>query len=91
MRKQYFSVALLLLSLSASVFGAQEYGKRVLVLVENVAFSSTYSQYLDSIKQQGFVIEQRSALDPNLHLREWDNWKYDKLIVFASGINGVLL
>ena len=61
---------------------------KVLVLFESVAYASTYSQYLDQIWQQGYEVEQRSATDPDLHLREWDDWKYEKLIIFASGIKG---
>ena len=60
--------------------------RRVLALFESVADTSSYSQYLDEVRRQGYVIERRSATDPNLHLREWDDWKYDNLIIFASGI-----
>lgn len=62
---------------------------KVLTLFESVAYASSYSQYLDQIRKQGYEIEQRSALDPDLHLREWDDWKYEKLIIFASGIKGL--
>lgn len=78
--------AALLLGLYVGASAASE-GK-VLVLIENIPFSSTYSQYLDSIRQLGYDIEQRSASDPTLHLREWDDWLYSKLIIFASGISG---
>ena len=61
---------------------------KVLTLFESVAYASTYSQYLDHVRKQGYEIEQRSATDPDLHLREWDDWKYEKLIIFASGIKG---
>lgn len=62
--------------------------RKVLALFETVAYSSSYSLYLERIKAQGYQIERRSASDPSLHLREWDTWKYDKLIIFASGIKG---
>ena len=80
-------VALLLVA-SARSENLEGKEPRVLAIFETVAFSSAYSQYLDRIKEQGYVIERRSALDPTLHLREWDTWKYDKLIIFASGIKG---
>lgn len=61
---------------------------KVLVLVEDVAFSSRYGQYLEQVRGLGYEIETRSATDKDLHLREWDAWLYSKLIIFASGIKG---
>lgn len=80
--------ALLLLCTLLRASTAEVQGQKVLVLFESVAYSSSYSEYLDGIRRQGYEIEQRSALDPNLHLREWDHWKYDKLIILASGVKG---
>jgi oligosaccharyltransferase complex subunit beta len=66
--------------------GAADNSKKVLALFESLENSSSYAQYLGRIKEQGYEIEQRSATDPKLHLREWNTWKYGKLIIFASGI-----
>lgn len=55
-------------------------------MFESLENSNSFSQYLDRVKEQGYEIEQRSATDPKLHLREWDTWKFSKLIIFASGI-----
>ncbi len=73
--------------LASAVEGAEP---RVLALFESPAYASSYSQYLDRIQKQGYEIEQRSAVDPDLHLREWDAWKYEKLIIFASSIKGIV-
>ena len=78
-------IATLILATCSQV-GATESSKKALVLFESLENSSSFSQYLDRIKEQGYEIEQRSATDPKLHLREWDTWKYSKLIIFASGI-----
>ena len=83
-----FSALLLAAILLASAVEGEK--SKVLVLHESVAYASTYSQYLDRIRRQGYEIEQRSATDPDLHLREWDDWKYQKLIIFASGIKGAI-
>ena len=78
------SVPLILLCNS---FAAASKGT-VLVLFEEVAVTNSYSQYLEHIKGLGYEIEKTSASDKGLHLREWDDWKYSKLIIFASGTQG---
>jgi len=75
---------------TCSQFGAADSSKKVLVLFESLENSNSFSQYLDRVKEQGYEIEQRSATDPKLHLREWDTWKFSKLIIFASGIKSEL-
>lgn len=80
------TVVACLIALTFSLGSAADSSNKVLVLVESLENSSTFVQYLERIKEQGYEIEQRSATDPKLHLREWDTWKYTKLIIFASGI-----
>ena len=80
-----------LILLTCSQVSAADSSKKVLVLFESLENSSSFSQYLDRIKDQGYEIEQRSATDSKLHLREWDTWKYSKLIIFASGIKSEAL
>lgn len=63
---------------------------RALVLIEDLARSSQFDQYLESVKRLGYEVERRSAADKDLRLRNWDDWLYDKLIILASGVQGML-
>ena len=60
----------------------------VLVLVEDASVRSTHSIFLDDLRQQGWKVSIRSAEDKTLRLRDWDDWLYSKIAIFASSIPG---
>ena len=63
----------------------------VLVLVEDASVRSTHSVFLDDLRQQGWKLTVKSAEDKTLRLRDWDDWLYSKIAIFASTIPGQAL
>jgi len=75
----------LLLLLRVAAAAAQP---RVLVLLEDLTIRNTHSAYFHALAQDGFSLEFKLATGKGLRLREWDDWLYDKLIVFAPSVAG---
>ena len=61
---------------------------RVLTLFDDIKQADQVTQFLQDVEGLGFEIEKRSTTDPELHLRSWDDWRYEKLIIFSSGSKG---
>ena len=61
---------------------------KVLVLLENLAIRNTHSEYFQSLTEAGNSLDFRLAESKGLRLREWDDWLYDKLIIFAPSVTG---
>eukprot|EP00884_Botryococcus_braunii_P008365 jgi/Botrbrau1/1752/Bobra.0217s0010.1 len=60
--------------------------EKVLVLLEDLSIKNTHSLYFNSLTQSGFDLTFRRVDDRSLRLREWDNWVYDKLVLFAANV-----
>ena len=74
----------LLAACALQCYAAQD----VLVLVEDASVRSTHSVFLDDLRQQGWKLTVKSAEDKTLRLRDWDDWLYSKIAIFASTIPG---
>ena len=61
---------------------------KVLVLLEDLAIRNTHSEYFQGLTQAGNSLDFKLAESKGLRLREWDDWLYDKLIVFAPSVAG---
>ncbi len=80
-------VALLVtLCLGVSLSNASQ--QKALVLLEDLALKSTHSLYFKAIQDDGFDLTFRRVDDKSLRLREWDQWLYDKLVIFAADVAG---
>ena len=77
-------LALFLFS-SAQAIG---HGKRVLALLEDTAIKSTHSLFFNSLTSRGYQITYSAANAPELDIKDWDVYLYDKIIVFASNTPG---
>ena len=62
--------------------------KKVLVLLEEPSLRASHSVFFGDLRKQGFNLHIRSAEDKSLRLRDWDDWLYGKLIIFASKLQG---
>lgn len=73
-----------------SLFAAcrAETARHVLALFDDASASKEYSQFLKNIEELGYSVSVRDATAGDLHLRSWDNWQYDRLIIFSSGTKG---
>lgn len=60
----------------------------VLVLYDDPLIRSTHSKYLDGLQSQGHTVTIRSVTDSSIKLKDWDDWRYEKLIIFAPSATG---
>ena len=73
--------AVLCLSLMAMASGD---GKKVLVLLEDLAMKDSHSAFLKDLKSRGYELEVKAVADSSNRLRDWDEWAYDKLAILGS-------
>ena len=66
-------------------------GKRVLALLDDTAIKSTHSTFFNSLTSRGYQITYSAANSPELAIKDWDVYLYDKIIVFASNTPGTTL
>lgn len=69
------------------LFGGSEavgQGKRVLALLDDTALKSTHSLFFNSLTSHGYQLTYSAASAPDLSIKNWDVYLYDKIIVFAS-------
>lgn len=78
-----------LLLLAAFVVGAAADQQRVLVLLEDMTVKNTHSLLFNSLASPGNKLEFKSVTDSSIKLRDYDRWLYDKLVIFASGVNSL--
>uniref|UniRef100_A0A0D9WWR8 Dolichyl-diphosphooligosaccharide--protein glycosyltransferase 48 kDa subunit n=1 Tax=Leersia perrieri TaxID=77586 RepID=A0A0D9WWR8_9ORYZ len=76
------AVLLLLGSAAAEEEGGPR-GKRLLVLVDDLAVRSSHSAFFGSLQGRGFDLEFRLADDPKLSLHRYGQYLYDGLLLFA--------
>ena len=76
--------AILLLAALCSCAAAS----KVLVLYDDPLIRSTHSRFLSGLHSQGHTVTIKSVTDGSLKLRDWDEWLYEKLIIFAPGAAG---
>lgn len=63
-------------------------GKRVLALLDDTALKSTHSLFFNSLSSRDYQVTYSAANAPDLAIKDWDVYLYDKIIVFASNIPG---
>lgn len=61
---------------------------KVLVLYDDPLVRSTHSRYFAGLQSQGHTVTVKSATDGSLKLKDWDDWMYEKLILFAPSATG---
>ena len=78
-------VLLLLLALAAAAAAAEEgpRGRRLLVLLDDLAVRSSHSAFFGSLQARGFDLDFRLADDPKLSLHRYGQYLYDGLVLFA--------
>ena len=81
--------ALLLLFWTAAAVQAS--GQNVLVILDDPSIKHTHSTYLEDLATRGYDLTFRTVGDRKLQVRDWDDWLYDQLIVFAPSATGELL
>lgn len=66
-------------------------GRRVLALLDDTAFKSTHSVFFNSLSSRGYHITYSAATAPDLAIKDWDVYLYDKIIIFATDMPGISL
>ena len=61
----------------------------VLVLYDDPLIRSTHSKFLDGLQSQGHTVTIKSVTDSSIKLKDWDDWRYEKLIIFAPSATGI--
>ncbi|RLM85929.1 dolichyl-diphosphooligosaccharide--protein glycosyltransferase 48 kDa subunit [Panicum miliaceum] len=79
---------LLLLALAAAALAAAAAeegprGRRLLVLLDDLAVRSSHSAFFGSLQARGFDLDFRLADDPKLSLHRYGQYLYDGLVLFA--------
>ncbi len=64
-------------------------GKRVLALLDDTAVKSTHTLFFESLTARGYQVTYSAANAPDLSIKDWDNYLYDKVIVFAASTSGM--
>ena len=60
----------------------------VLVLYDDPLIRSTHSKYLSELQSQGHTVTIKSVTDSSIKLKDWDDWRYEKLVIFAPSATG---
>jgi oligosaccharyltransferase complex subunit beta len=76
------ALALLVVTAAAADEGGPR-GRRVLVLVDDLAVRSSHSAFFASLQGRGFDLDFRLADDPKLSLHRYGQYLYDGLVLFA--------
>jgi hypothetical protein len=58
-------------------------GRRLLVLLDDLAVRSSHSAFFGSLQARGFDLDFRLADDPKLSLHRYGQYLYDGLVLFA--------
>lgn len=69
--------------LCASAAG-QAAEQKVLVLLDDPALEQSHSVFLKSLESRGYQVSIKPITDKALQLKSWDDWLFDKLIIFGS-------
>lgn len=77
-----------LLLLLSTAFTCQASSEKLLVLVDDLKVRSTHSIYFSDLISRGYEISFKSVNDKKLQLKDWDEWLYDKVILFAPTATG---
>ncbi len=77
-------IAVLLLAAICSCASAS----KILVLYDDPLIRSTHSRFLSGLQSHGHIVTFKSVTDSRLKLRDWDEWLYEKLIIFAPSAAG---
>lgn len=58
-------------------------GRRVLVLLDDLAIKSSHSLYFRSLQSRGYDLDFKLADDPKIGLQRYGQYLYDRLILFC--------
>lgn len=69
--------------LAATCLQCVQCSKRVLAVVESDKLKQSHSSFFEALGKQGFDIDIKQYKDNSLKLRDFDDWLYDHLVIFA--------
>ena len=57
--------------------------RRTLVIADDPSVATSHSIFLRGLATRGHLVDIRAANDASLRIRDWDEWLYEAIIVFA--------
>ena len=84
MRGSVIALLTLLAAAACAAGPASAGSQRVLVLLENLDLQQSHSDFFGGLSGRGYQLDFRQISDKKLQLKQWDEWLYDKLIIFAT-------
>lgn len=79
-------LTLLAIGLASSAKTQATHGKRVLVLLDNLAIKETHSIYFKSLHDQGYGLTFKVADDPSIVLKKYGEYLFDHLVLFCPSV-----
>jgi hypothetical protein len=79
---------LVALVLSACLLHSTAADKQVLVLLQDTSWKASYSNFFGILESQGFTLDVKGYRDSSLKMRNYDQWHYDHLVIFAPKAEG---
>jgi oligosaccharyltransferase complex subunit beta len=58
--------------------------QKVLVLLEGLDLQESHSEFFGGLSSRGYQLDFKQISDKKLQLKNWDEWLYDKVIIFAT-------
>ena len=77
------AASLLVVASRGDASGEAPRGRKLLVLVDDLAVRSSHSAFFGSLQARGLDLEFRLADDPKLSLHRYGQYLYDGLVLFA--------
>lgn len=68
----------------AAIAAAEQQQKRVLMLLNDQALEGSLQTFVKSLRARGYAVDTKAISDSSLQLKNWDDWLYDKLVIFGS-------
>jgi hypothetical protein len=75
----------LLLAAAAVCAGSGASPQSVLVLLDSLDQEASFGRFLQGLRDTGYSLDVRRISDPSLQLKDWDEWRYTKIAILASG------
>lgn len=78
---------LLLAALCLAGIAAAAADQNVLVLLEDLNYKNTHSLFFTSLASHGYTLEYKSVSDGSIKVKDYDQWLYEKIVIFASDVS----
>jgi len=68
----------------AAIAAAEQQQQRVLLLLNDLGLEGSLQTFVKGLAARGYAVDTKAISDSSLQLKNWDDWLYDKLVIFGS-------